>query len=103
MAGVIGSRPTKDKRTRMDGETPKLVSGCLVLPKAAPWFDDFMVEYLAFPGGKHDDQIDALSQFLNWRTEFEPASAFNFEFWHDNRPWGGGPPSSDEMLWFFGR
>jgi predicted phage terminase large subunit-like protein len=103
MSAVIGRRPTKEKRTRMDGETPKLVSGCLVLPKSSPWLDDFMFEYVAFPAGKHDDQIDALSQFLNWRTEFEPRSVFNFEFWHDDRTWGGAAPSGDEMLWFLGR
>jgi predicted phage terminase large subunit-like protein len=103
MSAVIGRRPTKDKRTRMDGETPKLVAGCLVLPKSAPWLDDFRLEYVAFPAGKHDDQIDGLSQFFNWRTEFEPRSAFIFEFWHDDRAWGGAAPSGDEMLWFLRR
>jgi hypothetical protein len=44
----------------------------LILPKAAPWLDEFELEYLAFPG-KYDDQMDALSQFLNWRTEAEAA------------------------------
>ena len=98
MSGIIGVRPTKDKRARMDGETPKLVSGCLILPKSAPWLDDFHVEYLAFPVGKHDDQIDALSQFLNWRTEKEARSTFSFEFWQDDRAWTDGAPSVDGML-----
>ena len=103
MSNIIGTRPTKDKRTRMDGESPKLVSGCLVLPKSAPWLDDFLVEYLAFPGGKYDDQIDALSQFLNWRTEAETRSTFSCEFWHDDRAWNGAAPSADEMLWWLRR
>jgi hypothetical protein len=36
------------------------------LPKDAPWLYEFKVEVLAFPNGKHDDQVDSLSQFLSW-------------------------------------
>ena len=28
---------------------------------------------------------------------------FEFEFWHDDRAWSGGAPSSDELLWFLRR
>ena len=80
MSVIIARRPTKDKRTRMDGETPKLAAGCFSLPRLAPWLNDFLPEYLSFPGGKHDDQIDALSQFLNWRTEEDKRSIFSV-FW----------------------
>jgi hypothetical protein len=70
----------------------------------APWLDDFITEYLAFPGGKHDDQIDALSQFLNWRTTVEGRSlTFEFEFWRDDDAWHGGSPSPDEMAWMLRR
>jgi predicted phage terminase large subunit-like protein len=103
LSGIIGRRPTTDKRTRMNGETSKIEAGQLILPKSAPWLDDFLAELLAFPGGKHDDQIDALSQFLNWRTEAEQASHFEAD-------WGfsGGPvqyplsqlaaPSPEQLL-----
>ena len=69
MTGIIPRRPTTDKKTRMNGETAKLEAGSLILPKSAPWLDEFLEEYRAFPGGKYDDQMDALSQFLNWRTD----------------------------------
>jgi hypothetical protein len=36
------------------------------VPTRAPWLEDFQVEILAFPAGRHDDQVDALSQFLGW-------------------------------------
>ncbi len=36
------------------------------MPKAAPWLMDFQDEVTKFPAGKHDDQVDALSQFLKW-------------------------------------
>ena len=34
-------------------------------PKSAPWLEDFTAEVLAFPG-RHDDQVDALTQGLAW-------------------------------------
>ena len=40
--------------------------GQLLLPEDAPWLADFKGELLAFPSGKHDDQVDSLSQLLGW-------------------------------------
>ena len=31
--------------------------------------DGFQTEILQFPAGKHDDQVDSLSQFLMWITK----------------------------------
>jgi predicted phage terminase large subunit-like protein len=69
LSAVVGTSPQADKATRMYVRTPMLEGGVLRLPKNAPWLDDFLDEYLAFPNGKTDDQIDALSQFLNWQHE----------------------------------
>jgi len=80
LTGIVGRRAVVDKKTRMNGETAKLEAGSLVLPKSAPWLDEFVMEFLAFPGGKHDDQIDALSQFLHWRTTAETQTSFSFDF-----------------------
>ena len=105
LTGIIGRRAVADKKTRMNGETAKLEAGSLILPKSAPWLDDFLLEYLAFPGGKHDDQIDALSQFLNWRTTAEARTPFSFDFGggESNGSGGGsglGAPSPEELLWW---
>jgi phage terminase large subunit-like protein len=62
----------------MYAETTKLRS--LYVPKSAPWKDVFMREYLTFPGSKYKDQIDALSQFFNWRTEKQADVVFSYEF-----------------------
>ena len=35
-------------------------------PKKTEWLEDFLEELLAFPNGQHDDQVDSVSQFLNW-------------------------------------
>ena len=104
MSNIIGWRPETDKRTRMRGETPKIEAGSLILPKSAAWLDDFLVEYLAFPWGKHDDQIDALSQFLNWRTTAETRGTFSADFLRDEVPQAGyvpglSAPSPEDMLW----
>ena len=34
------------------------------LPEKAAWLAAFESELAAFPNGKHDDQVDALTQFL---------------------------------------
>ena len=100
MSNVIGLRPMKDKRTRMAGETPKLQAGCAILGTSAPYVGDFMVEYKAFPNGKHDDIMDALSQFLNWRTTEERRTIFSCDFGHDDRGLLLGAPSAEDMLRF---
>jgi len=73
-----------------EGETAKLSAGSLILPKAVPRLDELLLEYLAFPGGNHDDQIDALSQSLNWRTEAEKREHFSWDMGYDSGCGGGG-------------
>jgi predicted phage terminase large subunit-like protein len=63
---AIGIRPDKDKVTRMSAQSAKIEAGQLRLPTKAPWLEDFRAELLSFPAGPHDDQVDALSQFLGW-------------------------------------
>ncbi len=51
---------------RMEAQTPKIEAGQVFLPKDAPWLGVFLDELLAFPKGRHDDQVDSVSQFLKW-------------------------------------
>jgi len=80
----IGIRPESDKQTRMTGASPMIERGDVCLPKDAPWLGEFLGEVLGFPHGKHDDQVDAFSQLLNWardRERFsEPAIAGGIVF-----------------------
>jgi predicted phage terminase large subunit-like protein len=62
----IAITPQGDKRMRMEGQTPKIEAGQMLIPTEAPWLDVFLRELLAFPYGKHDDQVDSVSQFLGW-------------------------------------
>jgi predicted phage terminase large subunit-like protein len=65
----IAITPEGDKVTRMLAPSAKIEAGYVLLPERAPWLQDFQTEILQFPAGKHDDQIDSLSQFLNWITK----------------------------------
>ena len=51
---------------RMEAQTPRFEAGHVLLPKEAPWLADLLDELLAFPRGRHDDQVDSVSQFLKW-------------------------------------
>jgi len=62
----IGVTPEGDKHFRMEAQTPRMEAGHVLLPKEAPWLAVFVEELLAFPRGKHDDQVDSVSQFLKW-------------------------------------
>ena len=61
---AIGINPEGDKIVRMAAQTAPIEAGGVHLPAIAPWLDEFKKEILSFPRGKHDDQIDALSQGL---------------------------------------
>lgn len=56
----------QDKTARVYGISPMNEQGRMILPAAAPWLADFESELTAFPSVRHDDQVDALSQILNW-------------------------------------
>ncbi len=62
----IGIKPEGEKAVRMEAQTAKIEAGQVFLPKDTPWLGDFLDELLAFPRGRHDDQVDSVSQFLNW-------------------------------------
>ena len=54
---------------RMSAQSAKIEAGYVLLPERAPWLQDFQTEILQFPHGRHDDQVDSLSQFLMWITK----------------------------------
>jgi predicted phage terminase large subunit-like protein len=62
----IPCEPSGDKVIRMAAQSAKIETKQVYLPKDAPWFGEFRAETLQFSRGKHDDQVDSVSQFLNW-------------------------------------
>jgi predicted phage terminase large subunit-like protein len=65
---VVAIKPDRDKLSRLISQIDLFEGGSVLLPKDAPWLDAFVSELLSFPG-RHDDQVDALTQGLAWRRE----------------------------------
>ncbi len=66
MARPIGVKPEGSKVDRMAAQSAKIEAGHVHLPNGAPWLGEFLTELLSFPNGRHDDQVDSVSQFLRW-------------------------------------
>jgi predicted phage terminase large subunit-like protein len=65
---VVDIKPDRDKRARLISQIDLFEGGSILLPKDAPWLEAFVAELLSFPG-RHDDQVDALTQGLAWHRE----------------------------------
>jgi predicted phage terminase large subunit-like protein len=61
--------PKDDKLTRLHAQSAWIEAGHVWLPERAPWLEELRTEFAAFPQGRHDDQVDAISQFLAWHFE----------------------------------
>jgi len=66
MPPLVAILPRKDKVTRFAAVSAMIEAGQVALPVDAVWLAEFERELLAFPQGKHDDQVDAFSQYLGW-------------------------------------
>ena len=62
----LAAQPRTSKQERMMAHVERLYSGFAKLPRQAPWLDDLRRELVAFPGGRHDDQVDSIAQFLEY-------------------------------------
>lgn len=67
---VTAISPEGDKTMRLYSRTAVLESGAVLLPETAPWRDLFLHEVTTFPGSRHDDQTDSMTQFLIWAGEY---------------------------------
>jgi predicted phage terminase large subunit-like protein len=62
---VTDYKPDTDKRARVIAQSDLFAGGSVRFPRRAPWLEELTAELLAFPG-RHDDQVDALTQGLAW-------------------------------------
>lgn len=65
VGGIIPVNPSGGKTARVNAVSAYIESGNVHLPRSASWLIDFLNEASAFPNGKHDDMVDAMSQALN--------------------------------------
>src|SRR6195256_304809 len=59
-----------DKVMRLTAQTAQFYAGVVHFREDAPWLGELMAELLGFPGVRHDDQVDSISQalaFISWR------------------------------------
>jgi predicted phage terminase large subunit-like protein len=79
-----GLIPAQDKITRLAQQSAKIEARMVFLPNKAPWLEAFENELIAFPNGKHDDQVDALSQFLR-ALDYRPIEILPLKLYHSDR------------------
>jgi predicted phage terminase large subunit-like protein len=77
---ILPVKPLGDKVARASAVSPLAESGRVYLPESASWLSDFIDEACSFPAAPHDDQVDAVTQGLNYLRgegyqpiEFRPA------------------------------
>ena len=79
VAGVVEVEPHGGKEARANAVQPVIAAGNVFIPhatearypdgrKGAPWAEGFVLECEAFPRGAHDDQVDAMTQYLQHRA-----------------------------------
>jgi predicted phage terminase large subunit-like protein len=64
VGGLVPVDPKGGKLARLQAVLPLIEAGNVHLPQGAGWGEDFLVEVTAFPTGRYDDQVDAMSQAL---------------------------------------
>lgn len=64
---IIPIKPNGDKVSRLTGCSTLIENGTLQFPQnEKTWWNDFKKEQLGFPGTKYKDQVDALTQCINY-------------------------------------
>lgn len=71
VGGIMPINPSESKVQRANGVLPYMLAGNIHIPDSSidkNIDEDFITEFLQFPNGAHDDQVDATVQYLNeWR------------------------------------
>ena len=68
ISGLIPIDPQGGKVVRAQAIAPYAEAGNIFLPspRRAPWVHDFLEECAAFPNAVHDDDVDAMTQAINY-------------------------------------
>jgi predicted phage terminase large subunit-like protein len=61
---AIAVKPEGNKLARMSVQSAKFEAGQVYFPKSASWVPTLEAELFSFPGSRHDDQVDSISQAL---------------------------------------
>jgi hypothetical protein len=66
---VIAVNPEGGKESRAHAASADCEAENVFLPEDAPWLSELLHVAAHFPTVKHDDCIDAMTQYLNWRRK----------------------------------
>lgn len=71
---IIPYKVVHDKVARVNAILPIIEGGRVFIPETAQWLDEFIDECVSFPGGSHDDQVDAVTMAIDIlsRTSVSP-------------------------------
>jgi len=95
-----GIKPKVAKDVRLQMASPLIESGTILFPTHTPWIEDFLVELTRFPQTRCADQVDALSQVLEWyQQKLLAPSIFHCDWGHDEP----GVPSGESLLYWLRR
>jgi len=61
--------PGNDKVMRLHTQAIFIENGHVILPREAPWLQDYIAELTGFPGTSYDDQVDSTTQFLDYMRQ----------------------------------
>jgi predicted phage terminase large subunit-like protein len=69
--GLIPVTPDGGKVARAYAMQPEQEAGNIWLPDPTvdPKIEEFLTEVSAFPGAPHDDEVDAMTQYVNWKRQ----------------------------------
>ncbi|WP_119419675.1 phage terminase large subunit [Desertibaculum subflavum] len=86
---IIARKAKLEKEYRAGQAAVHVEAGKVFLPAEASWLAGFLQEVLAFPNGRHDDQVDSMVHALLWDAERPMLVAAI--------PWYGQKPLEDQF------
>ena len=79
--------PKGGKEARVHAVSPAIESGHVYLPQQAPWVEEFLEQWTAFPACKHDDMVDSSSQAMSYLLCANGTPAAQWEEEHHQDLW----------------
>lgn len=87
---VIPYKVVNDKVARVNAILPIIEGGRVYIPEQSDWLDTFIDECVTFPGGNHDDQVDAMTMAVDilsrtsvspeaWNLHSDPTQSLNYK------------------------
>ena len=69
---LFGIVPVDEKLERLRRHLPLIRGHRVAIPSSSLWREELLAELTEFPHGHFDDQVDALTQYLDWSTQNPP-------------------------------